>query len=176
MKHRLLVVAGALVVGGLFGAQPAAAVPPAPELPTDIVLATDLPEPPKPQVDTPATDLVAEDPCWELDVCPSEPDPCEDTPAQCDPPAEEPPTEEPPAEEPPADEPADEPVADPSTAPADQPRPAPAGLSTPNRVDTAAGPVDLASSDLWLVAVPLVLLIGLVGLGAYLLIRRSERR
>jgi hypothetical protein len=177
MKHRLLVVAGALVVGGLFGAQPAAAAPLAPELPTDIVLATDLPEPPKPQVDTPATDIVAEEPCWELDVCPSEPDPCEDEPAQCDPPAEEPPveeplTDEPPVEEPAADDPGDEPSADPTIEPVD--RPAPAGVRTPNRIDTGAGPVDLASIDWWLVAVPLLVLVGLLGLGAHRYIRRSE--
>lgn len=184
MNHRLLAVAGALVVGSLlFGAQPAAAVPPAPDLPTEIALPTDHPEPPKPpkpQVDTPATDIVAEQPCWELDVCPSEPDPCADDPAQCDPPVDEPPVDEPPAEEPPveeppAGEPGDEPSADPTTEPVDQPRTAPSGVPTPNRIDTGAGPVDLAGTDWWLVAVPLLVLIALVGLGAHLWIRRTER-
>lgn len=171
MKHRLLVVAGALAVGGLFGAQPAAAGPLTPALPTDIVLATELPEPPKPQVDPPATDIVAEEPCWELDVCPSEPDPCQDEPAQCEPPAEEPPVDEPPA-----DEPENGPVADPTTEPTDQPRPAAAGAPTRNRADTGIGPVDLASTDWWMVVVPLLVLIGLIGLAAHLFIRRSERR
>lgn len=140
--------------------------------PTDIAIPTVDPEPPEPtpQVDLPATDIVAEEPCWQTDTCPPPVDPCEEDPQSCEP------TDEPTEPEEPTDEPTDEPTTEPtpSDRPVDQPRAAPESVPTPSRIDTGAGPADPVN---WLlIAVPALALLAMAGGGVYLWVARSERR
>jgi hypothetical protein len=65
--------------------------------------------------------------------------------------------------------------------PATQKADAPAGVPVPNRIDTGAGPSEVAAApasltDWWPLAVPLLALLGLAAAGTVLVIRRSERR
>lgn len=58
--------------------------------------------------------------------------------------------------------------------PVEQPKNPPAGVPTPNRIDTGAGPADPVN---WLlIVVPVLVLLGLAATGAIVVIRRSERR
>jgi outer membrane biosynthesis protein TonB len=177
MKNHRSLALGAMILFGalLFGAPHAGADPVGPVGPTDLAIPTADPEPPlppgepTPQIDLPATDIVAEEPCWQTDSCPPPVDPCEEDPASCEP------TE---PEEPPTDEPTDEPTTEVPTPtserPVEQPRPAPDSVPTPNRIDTGAGPADPVN---WLlIAVPALALLAMAGGGAYLLVARSERR
>lgn len=58
--------------------------------------------------------------------------------------------------------------------PVEQPRNPPSGIPTPNRIDTGAGPADPVSW--WLIALPVLALLGLAATGTWLVIQRSERR
>ncbi|MFC4855285.1 hypothetical protein [Actinophytocola glycyrrhizae] len=58
--------------------------------------------------------------------------------------------------------------------PVEQPKDAPSGVPTPNRIDTGAGPADPVAW--WLIALPALALLGLAATGAWLVVQRSERR
>lgn len=57
--------------------------------------------------------------------------------------------------------------------PVQQPQDPPSVVPTPNRIDTGAGPSDAV--NWWLVAVPMLVLLGLAAAGTLLVIRRTER-
>lgn len=177
-NHRLLAIAGMTLFGALLLGTPHAAAAPAPGGPTDVVAPTVPPEPPTttkptPQFDPPATDIVAERPCWQLDncpppecpedvLCPVPVDPCLLDPKSCDEPSE-------PSE---PTEPATVPT--PAGQPVDQPRPTPEAVPTPTRIDTGAGPAEPV--NWWLIAVPALALLAMAAAGTFLWIARSERR
>jgi hypothetical protein len=58
--------------------------------------------------------------------------------------------------------------------PVEQPKNPPSGVPTPNRIDTGAGPADPV--NWWLIALPVLTLLGLAATGTWLVIQRSERR
>jgi hypothetical protein len=58
--------------------------------------------------------------------------------------------------------------------PVEQPKSPPSGVPTPNRIDTGAGPADPV--NWWLIALPVLALLGLAATGTWLVIQRSERR
>jgi outer membrane biosynthesis protein TonB len=58
--------------------------------------------------------------------------------------------------------------------PVEQPKNPPSGVPTPNRIDTGAGPADPV--NWWLIALPVLALLGLAATGTWLVIQRSERR
>lgn len=83
------------------------------------------------------------------------------------------PTENPDPTDPP--EPTEPPVATTTPQlPVEQPKNPPSGVPTPNRVDTGAGPADPV--DWWLIALPVLALLGLAAAGTWLVIQRGERR
>jgi hypothetical protein len=136
---RLAVVAGTMLFGVLLlGTQHGHAAPPAPVTPTELAqpTLTTSPKPPTPTpaIDVPATDIVIEPPCWQLDTCPPPVDPCADKPEECQPPTKEP--TQPPTTDP---KPTADPKPNPTTKPAGQPRPAPSVIPTPTRIDTGGG-------------------------------------
>lgn len=167
-----LATAGTMLCGALLlAAHPALAAPTAPVSPTElapppppVTTLTLPPSPtkPKPAIDVPATDLVAEPPCWQLETCPPPVDPCADHPEQCPPPSQEP-------SDPPTTKP--EPT---TTTPVGQPRPAPSGIPTPTRIDTGAGPVSEPPTWLFWVLPGLALLTLLSGLTGWWLARSEQ--
>jgi hypothetical protein len=190
-SHRILTVAGSVLFGVLLlGAPEATAAPAPPNIgtrPTEIEVR-------EPCRGCPTTE------CPPDTLCPAPEEPCE---TECPPAEEpEEPTDPGQPEEPegpaepeqpegPVDtdqpqEPADTddgqaveqptetgPAAEPSARPVGQPRPLPAGVPVPTRIDTGEGPADPV--DWLLVGLPALALLGLAGGGAYLWIRRTER-
>jgi hypothetical protein len=173
-KSQAVTIAGTILLGALlFGAQHAAAAPRGPVGPTDIVLPT---VPPKPQ-----PCAVKPVPC-KLTLPPREPELPTDIANPTDVPTTEPtiPTDitNPPSEPSEPGEPSDPPVTTTTQKPpVEQPKNAPSGVPTPNRIDTGAGPSDATPlANWWLIVVPGLALLALVGAGTFLWSQRSERR
>jgi hypothetical protein len=170
-KTQAVTIAGTILLGALlFGAQHAAAAPPVPIGPTDIVAPTVPPQPDPCEV--------KHIPCV-LTLPPLAPDLPTDIANPTDVPTTEPtmPTDftNPPSE------PSDPPVTTTTQRPpVEQPKNAPSGVPTPNRIDTGAGPSDpsnpLPTANWWLIVVPALGLLALAGAGTFLWIQRSERR
>ena len=123
----------------------------------------------------PATDIVIEPPCWQLDTCPPPVDPCADQPEQCQPPTEEP--DEPPTSDPKptvGPEPSPEPTW--TTKPAGQARPVPPVIPTSTQIDTSGGTA--AEEPIWLfwVLPGLALLILAAGFTGWWLARSEQVR
>jgi len=169
MKKAMLTTT--ILVGTLLsGAGVAAAEPPFAG-PTDIAAPTAPPEPAPCEV---VCDFTA--PTWDelpTDIVNPTVDPDPTFPTDPTDTANPTVTDEP--TEPPAEQPPTEPPTTPTTQPqVGQPKSPPSGVPTPNRIDTGAGPADPA--QWWLVAVPLLALLGLAAAGAWLVVQRSERR
>ena len=150
----------------LSGAGVAVAAPPFAG-PTDIAVPTAPPEP------EPCAPITCEITLPTLDELPTDianptenPDPT--LPTDIANPTENPdPTDPPETTEPPVTTTTQQP-------PVEQPKNPPSGVPTPNRIDTGAGPADPA--NWWLIALPVLALLGLAATGAWLVIQRSERR
>lgn len=56
----------------------------------------------------------------------------------------------------------------------EQPKDAPSGVPTPNRIDTGSGPAD--PMTWWPLVLPVLALLGLAAAGTVMVIKRSERR
>jgi hypothetical protein len=166
---RLAVLAGTMLFGILLlGAQTGHAAPPAPVTPTDLAPPTltipPKPPTPTPAIDVPATGIVVEPPCWQLDTC-------------------QPPTEKP--DEPPTSDP--KPTVDPkpspeptrTTKPTGQPRPAPSVIPTPTQIDIGGAAASAGSAEpTWLfwVLPGLALLTLAAGLAGWRLARSEQVR
>ena len=169
-------ITAAILMGTLlFGAGVAAAVPPAPVGPTDLAVPA---APPEPQ------------PCNESVLCdltlPTRVPPTLDPPTDIANPTIDPtdPTDPTGPTDPgePTDptgpaEPTDPPATTTAQPPVGQPRDAPAGVPTPNRIDTGSGPADpITTINWWVLAAPALALLVLVATGTLRWIRRTERR
>ncbi len=157
----IVTVAGLVLLGALLlGAPDAVAAPVDPDVVATAVVdpGPQRPRPGRPDVAEPATEVAVEEPTD---------DPAEPT---------DPTTEPEPAE--PADQATDQPTADqpvPAAAPVGRPRPAPAGVPVPARIDTGEGPGAPAGPAWWLIALPALALLGMTAGGTYRWIRRTER-
>lgn len=179
-SHRIVTVVGSVLFGALLLGAPEAAAAPPPTRATEVEAPPTYYPRPRGEVPAPATEVTDE--------------PCE---TEC--PAPEPPDEEPPAEDPaddstedPADAPAEEPAEESAPEPAGtvgqpeaptgvpavdrpvgQPRPAPAGVPVPARIDTGEGPGE--GVNWWLIGISAAVLLGLAFGGAQRWIARTER-
>lgn len=160
-KSHAVTIAGTILLGALlFGAQQAAAAPPFPVGPTDVVAPTVPPDPDPCETKRFPCDLTI--PTLVTDVPTDDPTPTDEPTEPADP------TE--------SSQPSDTPVTTTKQQPVDQPAQAPSGVPTPNRIDTGAGPAETGPVSWWLIAVPTLALLALAAAGTFLVIQRSERR
>jgi outer membrane biosynthesis protein TonB len=158
-SHRIVTVAGTVLLGALLlGAPNAVAAPPPDDRDavTPVVVSPEPPKPGQPDVGTPATDIAVGEPT----------DPTGEPTDPTDEPAPEPAAQ-------PAAQPTDQPT--PAAAPVGRPRPAPAAVPIPARIDTGEGPTSSGPADWWLLGLAALVFLGVAAGGTYRWIRRTER-